>query len=138
MPARADHRRRWLAYGLQRANLVETMTVAENVALAAALRGRVVEDAEVEALVERLGLTAQRARRPACSPAASASGPHSPACSSRGRRSLVLDEPTSQQDDVSAARVVAALEEATRAGAAVLVASHDPAVLARADVTLEL
>ena len=37
---RATHRQRWLAYGLQRANLVETMTVAENVALAAGLRDR--------------------------------------------------------------------------------------------------
>jgi ABC-type bacteriocin/lantibiotic exporter with double-glycine peptidase domain len=51
---------------------------------------------------------------------------------------LVLDEPTSQQDDVSAARVVAALDLASAAGAAVLVASHDPSVLDRADATLVL
>ncbi|HEY0238107.1 MAG TPA: ABC transporter ATP-binding protein, partial [Friedmanniella sp.] len=51
---------------------------------------------------------------------------------------LVLDEPTSQQDDVSAARVVVALDAATHAGAAVLVASHDPGVLGRADATLVL
>ncbi|GAB2570471.1 ATP-binding cassette domain-containing protein [Microlunatus antarcticus] len=136
--ARADHRRRWLAHGLQRANLVETMTVAENVDLAASLRGRVVEDAKVEALVARLGLAAQRG-----TPTGVLSGGERQRASLArvlvsGAPVLVLDEPTSQQDDVSAARVVAALEGATRAGAAVLVASHDPVVLERADVTLEL
>jgi len=55
-----------------------------------------------------------------------------------GAAVLVLDEPTSQQDDVSAARVVNALETASRSGAAVLVASHDPGVLDRADVGMFL
>ncbi len=55
-----------------------------------------------------------------------------------GAQVLVLDEPTSQQDEVSAARVVAALDAACAAGAAVLVASHDRIVLDRADVTLVL
>jgi len=45
---------------------------------------------------------------------------------------------TSQQDEASAARVVAALDAAAADGAAVLVASHDPALLARADATLTL
>ncbi len=135
---RAAHRRRWLAYGLQRANLVETMTVAENIALAAASRGRPVDPDEAAELAARLGLTAQLA-----TPAGVLSG------GERQRASLarvlvsqapvlVLDEPTSQQDDVSAARVVAALGAASAAGAVVLVASHDPSVLDRADLTLVL
>ena len=136
--ARAAHRRRWLAYGLQRANLVETMTVAENVALAAAFRGRTVDGDEVAALGARLGLTAQLG-----TPAGVLSGGERQRASLArvlvsGAPVLVLDEPTSQQDDVSAARVVAALEAATRAGAAVLVASHDAGVLDRADVLLVL
>ena len=135
---RATHRRRWLAYGLQRANLVETMTVAENVALTAASRGRTLQDGELDALVDRLGLTAQRD-----TPTGVLSGGERQRASLArilvsGAPVLVLDEPTSQQDDVSAARVVAALDAATGAGAAVLVASHDPAVLRRADATLEL
>ena len=136
--ARAAHRRRWLAYGLQRANLVETMTVAENVALAAAFRGRTVEDDEVVTLGARLGLTAQLG-----TPAGVLSGGERQRASLArvlvsGAPVLVLDEPTSQQDDVSADRVVAALEAASRAGAAVLVASHDQGVLDRADVLLVL
>jgi len=144
--ARAAHRRRWLAYGLQRANLVETMTVAENIALAAASRGRPAgghegddERAdEVGALAGRLGLSAQLG-----TPAGVLSGGERQRASLArvlvaGVPVLVLDEPTSQQDDVSAARVVAALEAASAAGAAVLVASHDPLVLDRADVTVVL
>lgn len=135
---RAAHRRGWLAYALQRANLVESMTVAENIALAAAFRGRTVGPTEVEELAARLGLTAQLG-----TPAAVLSGGERQRASLArllvsGAPVLVLDEPTSQQDDVSAARVVAALEAASAAGAAVLVASHDRLVLDRADVTLVL
>jgi energy-coupling factor transport system ATP-binding protein len=135
---RAAHRRRWLAYALQRANLVETMTVAENIALAAAFRGVVLDAGEVDALAGRLGLTAQL-RTPA---GVLSGGERQRASLARvlvsGAPVLVLDEPTSQQDDESAARVVAALDAATRGGAAVLVASHDPTVLERADRTLVL
>ncbi len=136
--ARAAHRRRWLAYALQRANLVETMTVAENVALAAALRGRTVDEGGVAALCGRLGLTAQLA-----TPAGVLSGGERQRASLArvlvgGAPVLVLDEPTSQQDEASAARVVEALARATAAGAAVLVASHDPALLARAGATVRL
>ena len=136
--ARAAHRRRWLAYGLQRANLVESMTVAENIALAAAFRGRTPDADEVTDVADRLGLTAQLG-----TPAGVLSGGERQRASLArvlvsGAPVVVLDEPTSQQDDVSAARVVAAIEAAVRAGAAVLVASHDPGVLARAEVTLLL
>jgi ABC-type lipoprotein export system ATPase subunit len=136
--ARASHRRRWLAYGLQRANLVETMTVAENVALAAAFRGRASDPDEGAALAERLGLSALL-RTPA---GVLSGGERQRASLARvvvsGAPVLVLDEPTSQQDDVSAARVVDALVAACAAGAAVLVASHDRVVLERADQTLVL
>ncbi|SEQ60647.1 ATP-binding cassette domain-containing protein [Microlunatus flavus] len=137
-PARAAHRRTWLAYALQRANLVETMTVAENVALAAALRGRDVEADEVTDLLDRLGLRAQL-RTPA---GVLSGGERQRASLARVLVSaapvLVLDEPTSQQDEASASRVVAALADATARGAAVLVASHDPVVLDRATATVRL
>ena len=135
---RAAHRRRWLAYGLQRANLVETMTVGENVALAASLRDREVGDEEVTALAERLGLGAQLR-----SPAGVLSGGERQRASLArvlvaGAPVLVLDEPTSQQDEASAARVVEALTDAVGRGAAVLVASHDPVVLERATASVVL
>lgn len=53
-------------------------------------------------------------------------------------RVLLADEPTAHQDDASAQAVLALLRELTEAGTAVLVASHDPAVLASADRALQL
>jgi ABC-type lipoprotein export system ATPase subunit len=51
---------------------------------------------------------------------------------------LILDEPTSQQDEASARRVVEALQAETEAGRAVVVASHDERCFQAATVTLEL
>ena len=114
------------------------MTVAENVALAAALHGRPVRLDAVAGLADRLGLGAQLA-----TPAGVLSGGERQRASLArvlvsGAPVLVLDEPTSQQDEASAARVVTALADATARGAAVLVASHDPVVLERATATVAL
>ncbi|PWJ54636.1 energy-coupling factor transport system ATP-binding protein [Quadrisphaera granulorum] len=49
-------------------------------------------------------------------------------------RLLVLDEPTSQLDEASAELVVQVLRDVARAGAGVLVATHDPVLVAAADV----
>ncbi len=51
-------------------------------------------------------------------------------------RVLVADEPTSHQDEANVIRVLAALHETTRTGSAVLVATHDPRVIAQGDRVL--
>ena len=51
---------------------------------------------------------------------------------------LVLDEPTSQQDDESALRTIAALQDEVAAGRAVVAASHDTRLNAEADTTVDL
>lgn len=53
-------------------------------------------------------------------------------------RLLVADEPTSHQDGVNVERVVTALRDSTRAGSAVLVATHDPRVIESCDVVLTI
>ncbi|MBO0870325.1 MAG: ATP-binding cassette domain-containing protein, partial [Micromonosporaceae bacterium] len=50
----------------------------------------------------------------------------------------VLDEPTSQQDEANAERVVRALVSASRSGTAVLAATHDPVLVAAADDVITL
>jgi len=50
----------------------------------------------------------------------------------------VLDEPTSRQDEAHAELVVAGLVAAARRGLAVVVASHDPVLIAAADAVLDL
>lgn len=50
----------------------------------------------------------------------------------------VFDEPTSQQDEANAQRIVAALLTAARAGTAVIAASHDPVLVDAADQLITL
>ena len=51
---------------------------------------------------------------------------------------LLADEPTAHQDEASADAILDLLRELSGSGSAVLVASHDPAVLASADRVLTL
>ena len=53
-------------------------------------------------------------------------------------RLVLLDEPTAHQDDDNVDRVLAAVTEAAREGSAVLVATHDPRVVATADRAVHL
>lgn len=52
-------------------------------------------------------------------------------------RAFVLDEPSAHQDEANVDVVIGALRAAA-AGSAVLVATHDPVLLARADRTIHL
>ena len=51
---------------------------------------------------------------------------------------VVLDEPTSQQDEAHAELVTTVLVAAARAGTAIVCATHDPVLAAAADETIEL
>jgi ABC-type lipoprotein export system ATPase subunit len=53
-------------------------------------------------------------------------------------RLAVFDEPTSQQDEANAQRIVAALLTLARSGAAVITASHDPVLINAADQLVSL
>lgn len=125
-PARAEVRREWVAVAPQRPSLVETLTVRENLVLTWAIRGNATAAEGIEPTAARLGLTAlldqvvdqlsggerQRVGLARCLVADVAV--------------LVLDEPTSQQDEASAAQVIAVLQAEADAGRAILAASHDP------------
>jgi len=50
----------------------------------------------------------------------------------------VVDEPTSQQDEANAERLVAVLAAAAARGIAVVAATHDPVLVAAADEVLDL
>ena len=135
---RAVRRAEVLAVLPQQPAVLEAMSVRENVQLAVAVRGRQLSGPEAAALLDELALAGLRDQ-----PAGTLSG---------GERQrlgiarvlasdaplMVLDEPTSQQDEASADLVVAALATAARRGAALLVTSHDPRCEAAADQVLRL
>jgi ABC-type lipoprotein export system ATPase subunit len=121
------HRARSIGFVFQRANLLEGLTVRENVAMAAALAGTPASD--VDAVLEAVGVARLADRRPS----ELSGGQEQRVAVARAlvhRPALVLaDEPTASLDGESGAAVADALTALAReTGAAVLVATHDPRI----------
>jgi ABC-type lipoprotein export system ATPase subunit len=132
----ADLRRRLTAVVGQDVHLAETVSVRANVELARAVRGQVDGASGVPA--DLLGLAALADR-----PVEQLSGGERQRAAvfralSVGARLIVLDEPSSQLDEASAEQLAAALVAAAGAGTAVVVASHDPVLVAAAHTVIDL
>ncbi len=130
----------WLTLSVmpQALGLLAELTAAENVALPVRLTGSGPQTDTVEDLLARLDLGQLGARRPGelsmgeCQRVAVARA------LSLGSRIVLADEPTSHQDERRAQLVVGLLRDRCRLGAACLVASHDPGVIAAASRVLVL
>ena len=126
-------RRRFIGYVFQRPsdNLLPYLSSREQIEFAARLRGSGQGDADE--LLQRLGI----AHRADAVPGELSGGEQARlalAAAVVGRPAVVLaDEPTAQLDDRSESDVVAALRSLTEHGVAVVVASHDAAVIDIAD-----
>jgi putative ABC transport system ATP-binding protein len=128
-------RRREVAYLFQRPgeNLLPYLDAAAQVRLAAALRGARVDDGEIAALLDRLGLGGRADHRPG-----QLSGGEQQrlavACGVAGGPALVVaDEPTAELDTAAAERVLAAVADLAASGVGFVLSSHDPRVMAVAD-----
>jgi ABC-type multidrug transport system ATPase subunit len=118
----------------QRSAVAPELSVRENVGLAAALRARTVD----EALLGSLGLL-EIADRAATETSLGEQQRISAARALSLRPALaLLDEPTAHQDDDHVDLMLAALRDAGRHGTALLVATHDPRVIAVADRVVRL
>ncbi|WP_084557277.1 ATP-binding cassette domain-containing protein [Hamadaea tsunoensis] len=127
--ALARLRRRYFGVAGQRTALVETLDVTANLRVAREARGLPADPDRLAALLEALSLTGFRHR-----PVETLSGGErqrvAVARSLIGEPAVVvLDEPTSQQDEAHAEIVARALRSAARAGVAIVVATHDPLLL---------
>jgi putative ABC transport system ATP-binding protein len=119
-------------------NLVEYLRAAEQVRLAARLRGIRPDEAEIDRLLGVLGLTGRADHLPV-----QLSGGEqqrlSFACAVIGRPSIVVaDEPTAELDSASADRVLEAVHDLREEGVAFLLSSHDPRVMQSTDHLLRL
>jgi putative ABC transport system ATP-binding protein len=119
-------------------NLVEYLRAAEQVRLAARLRGVRPDEAEIDRLLAVLGLTARSDHLPV-----QLSGGEqqrlSFACAVVGRPAIVVaDEPTAELDSASADRVLQAVHDLREEGVAFLLSSHDPRVVQSTDHLLRL
>ena len=119
-------------------NLVEYLRGAEQVRLAAKLRGVSPDDAEIDRLLAVLGLTGRADHLPV-----QLSGGEqqrlSFACAVIGRPAIIVaDEPTAELDSASADRVLEAVHDLRDEGVAFLLSSHDPRVMQSTDHLLRL
>ena len=117
-------------------NLLEELTAVEQVELAARLRG--VDPSEAPALLDRVGL-ADRSRSLPSELSGGEQQRVAFAAAAIGAPTLLLaDEPTAQLDADAGATLIGAMRGLVEAGATLIVASHDPAVIATADRVVAL
>ncbi|HZE51300.1 MAG TPA: ATP-binding cassette domain-containing protein [Jatrophihabitantaceae bacterium] len=136
--ARADLRREHVAVAGQGGALAEPLDVIENLALARVARGLAPDPDLIDKIVESLGLTALRARAVRLL----SGGERQRVAVARSlvveRPLVVLDEPTSSQDEAHAEIVARVLAEAAASGRAVVCATHDPVLAVVADTARTL
>lgn len=139
--ARCDLRLRRLGFVFQAFNLVPVLSALENVMLPLQLQGLAEPEArkQAEAALERVGLADRRHHRPG----QLSGGQQQRVAIARALAPeplLVLaDEPTASLDHAHGGPLMDLMADLARErGTAFLVASHDPAVIARADRVFRL
>ena len=136
----AVRRRREIGFVFQFFNLVQTLTVAENVELPALLVGtsRAKARRRREELLDQLGVSV----RADSLPSRLSGGQQQRVALARALvnrpRLLLADEPTGNLDSDNAREVVALLRGLAGEGQTVVLATHDPRVAASADRVLQL
>ena len=136
-PERAALRARRVGVLFQSGNLLDHLTVAENVVLAQRVAGR-PNPARTAGLLEALGLARRAHARPAELSGGETARAGLAVALANDPAVVLADEPTGELDSASEARVLDLLWAHAAAGGAVVVATHSPAVAAAAARTLHL
>jgi putative ABC transport system ATP-binding protein len=132
-------RRRHIGFVFQSFNLLPTLTAEENVALPLAIDGRKPDREALDALLDRMGLSARRGHKPA----QLSGGQQQRVAVARAliTRPTVLfaDEPTGNLDSTAGAGVLALLRDAVDTdGQTTIMVTHDARAAATADRVLFL
>jgi putative ABC transport system ATP-binding protein len=136
--ARAAYRRDKVGFIFQAYDLLPFLTVAENVKLQAGISGR-TGDLDVEELLERLGLGAERNKLPDQLSGGQKQRVGIARCLAHSPALVLADEPTGQLDSVTSAQVIEILLSTVRSiGATALVVTHDATVAANFDRVVSL
>ena len=136
-PERAALRARRVGVLFQSGNLLDHLTVAENVVLAQRVAGR-PNPGRAAGLLEALGLARRAHARPAELSGGETARAGLAVALANDPAVVLADEPTGELDSASEARVLDLLWAHAAAGGAVVVATHSPAVAAAAARTLHL
>ena len=116
----------------QSANLVEHLTVTQNVRVAQQLAGRVDRD-RIAALLDAVRLTGRAHARPSQLSGGETARAGLAVALANNPAILLADEPTGELDSVNEGLVVDLLTDLVETGSAVVVVTHNDAVAARAD-----
>jgi putative ABC transport system ATP-binding protein len=132
-------RRKHIGFVFQSFNLLPTLSAEENIVLPLAIAGRKPPAAEIEALIERVGLSERRGNKPS----QLSGGQQQRVAIARAliTRPTVLfgDEPTGNLDSESGAGILQLLRDAVDIdGQTTLMVTHDPRAAAIADRVLYL
>ncbi|HKT01802.1 MAG TPA: ATP-binding cassette domain-containing protein, partial [Rugosimonospora sp.] len=136
--ALAGVRRRHIGVAAQSAALIETLDVQDNLALIREARGLPPDPELVRHWLAALGLDALRHRHVRVLSGGERQRVSVARVLAAEPEIAVLDEPTSQQDEANAERLVGVLVAAARQGTAVVAATHDPVLVAAADSVVTL
>jgi putative ABC transport system ATP-binding protein len=130
-PVRAAIRARCLGFLLQADNLVEHLTVEENVLLPMRLAGK-KNKIRLDGLLDSLGLIDHRYHYPEQLSGGEAARAGLAVALAAAPKILLADEPTGEVDAATEAWILELIEQHCRDGGAVLVATHSPALANRA------
>jgi putative ABC transport system ATP-binding protein len=135
---RAAYRRDRLGFLFQAYDLLPFLTVTENVKLQAGISGR-TGDIDVDELLERLGLGAERDKLPDQLSGGQKQRVGIARCLAHSPALVLADEPTGQLDSATSAQVIEILLSTVRSiGATALVVTHDAGVASNFDRVVSL
>ena len=136
-PERARIRARHIGMLFQNANLLDHLTVAQNLSLVRSLAGP-AHRADRPDLLNLLGLSERAAAYPGQLSGGELARAGLAVALANHPAALLADEPTGELDSVTESRVLDLLSVAAAGGTAILVASHSPAVAAAAARVIRL
>ena len=134
---RAALRARWIGMLQQSGNLLDHLTVAQNVTLAGRL-GRGGEGKPVEELLAGVGLEGRAAARPGTLSGGEAARAGLAVALANDPPVLIADEPTGEVDAENEAQILELLRTRAERGGAVIVATHSERVADAADRVVRL
>jgi putative ABC transport system ATP-binding protein len=137
-PARAALRARHIGVLFQNANLLDNLTIAENVRLARRLGDGVHVDGTVNALLDELGIGDRARARPSELSGGELARAGLAVAVANSPSVILADEPTGELDHVTASRLLRLLRSRADNGTAVVVVTHSEALAGAADRVLAL
>jgi len=121
----------------QSANLLEHLTVQQNIEFVQRLAGR-VDRTQIAALLNEVGLSNRASAAPTTLSGGETAKAGVAVALANSPQVVLADEPTGELDVAGADRVIELLRNRARAGAGVLVVTHNPHVAAVADTEIRL